>query len=123
MAVVTLNGDPRSSRPTFCGFRRFVVKQDWEGNPKEGGENTQDEKRRKPRPESEGQTSSSSSASSTAEERQCATKHLELEMAGSSLIRRVMFANCAGKDGCGDTQWRPTLVASHFLRVTELGCL
>ena len=51
MAVVTLKGDPRSSRPTFYELRHFVVKQGWENNSKEEGENTQDEKRLNPRPE------------------------------------------------------------------------
>jgi len=55
MAVVTLNGDPRSSRPTFYESRRFVFKSDWERNSKEEGENTHDEKRLTPRPETEGQ--------------------------------------------------------------------
>ena len=54
--MVTLNGEPRSSRPTFHEFRRFVFKQDWESNSKAEGENTQDEKRLTPRPETEGQT-------------------------------------------------------------------
>ena len=53
--MVTLNGDPRSSRPIFCESRRFVFKSDWERNSKEEGENTQDEKRLTPRPETEGQ--------------------------------------------------------------------
>ena len=56
MAVVTLNGDPRSSRPTFYESRRFVFKSDWERNSKEEGGNAQDEKRLNPRPETEGQT-------------------------------------------------------------------
>ena len=54
MAVVTLKGDPRSSRPTFYESRRFVFKSDWERDSKGAGENTQDEKRLTPRPETEG---------------------------------------------------------------------
>ena len=53
---MTLNGDPRSSRPTFYESRRFVFKSGWERNSGEEGENTQDEKRLTPRPETKGQT-------------------------------------------------------------------
>ena len=50
---MTLQGDPRSSRPTFYELRHFVVKQGWENNSKEEGENTQYEKRLSPRPGSD----------------------------------------------------------------------
>ena len=53
---MTLNGDPRSSRPTFYESRRFVFKSDWERNSKEEGGNAQDEKRLNPRPDTKGHT-------------------------------------------------------------------
>ena len=123
--MVTLNGDPRSSRPIFYESRRFVSKSDWESNSKAERENTQDEKRLTPRPETEGQTLPPSAnfthRSSAVLLHSCVVLFVFCLLRPRPETRpsdvqsgELGRAACLGKDGCGDTHWRPTLISSNF---------